>query len=114
VPGWERFLLPPGVSDLIGQARYGPIALINISEYRCDALVLTSNGVRIVRLDKLTPERVAEQVEAFLDAVDTIDSRKCAARQINGFFKSSLIRIRRSALESSGGELCQYFGPGSR
>ncbi|KAJ7872575.1 CHAT domain-containing protein [Mycena leptocephala] len=40
--GFERFLLPKTMSELSLTAGRGPIVLLNISEFRCDALVLMS------------------------------------------------------------------------
>ncbi|KAF7345663.1 hypothetical protein MVEN_01585900 [Mycena venus] len=39
--GFERFLLPKTMSELSLAAEKGPIILLNTSEFRCDALVLT-------------------------------------------------------------------------
>ncbi|KAF8185227.1 CHAT domain-containing protein [Mycena galopus ATCC 62051] len=40
LPGFERFLLPKPISELSPAAKIGPVAIINISEYGCDALIL--------------------------------------------------------------------------
>ncbi|KAJ7848890.1 CHAT domain-containing protein [Mycena leptocephala] len=40
LPGFERFLLSKPISELLLAARMGPVAIINISEYGCDALIL--------------------------------------------------------------------------
>ncbi|KAJ6568693.1 CHAT domain-containing protein [Mycena capillaripes] len=38
--GFERFLLPNPISELVLAAKVGPVAVLNISEYGCDALIL--------------------------------------------------------------------------
>ncbi|KAJ7851751.1 CHAT domain-containing protein [Mycena leptocephala] len=38
--GFERFLLPNPISELSQAVKMGPVAIVNISEYRCDALIL--------------------------------------------------------------------------
>jgi tetratricopeptide (TPR) repeat protein len=38
--GFERFLLPKPISELSQAAEMGPVAIINTSEYGCDALIL--------------------------------------------------------------------------
>ncbi|KAJ7477711.1 TPR-like protein [Mycena latifolia] len=43
LPGFERFLLPKLISELSVAAQIGPVVLLNISQYRCDALILTPN-----------------------------------------------------------------------
>ncbi|KAJ7921301.1 CHAT domain-containing protein [Mycena leptocephala] len=40
LPGFERFLLSKPISELLLAAKMGPIAIVNISEYGCDALIL--------------------------------------------------------------------------
>ncbi|KAJ7127988.1 CHAT domain-containing protein [Mycena epipterygia] len=40
LPGFQRFLLSKPISELSLAANIGPVAILNISEYGCDALVL--------------------------------------------------------------------------
>ncbi|KAJ7852570.1 TPR-like protein [Mycena leptocephala] len=40
LPGFERFLLSKPISQLSLAAKMGPVAIVNISEYGCDALIL--------------------------------------------------------------------------
>jgi tetratricopeptide (TPR) repeat protein len=49
-PGLAGFLDPPAAEDLVGAASGGPIVLINVSEYRSDAVALTSSGVTVIPL----------------------------------------------------------------
>lgn len=56
VRGHERFLQPPKVQDLIMAAADGPVILLNASQYRCDALALTSQGVRMIPLPGVSTE----------------------------------------------------------
>jgi hypothetical protein len=39
-PGFEDFLLAPSERELKAAARCGPIAVINVSKYRCDAILI--------------------------------------------------------------------------
>ncbi|KAJ7261501.1 CHAT domain-containing protein [Mycena rebaudengoi] len=41
--GFERFLLSKPISELSHAAKIGPVAILNISEYGCDALILMSD-----------------------------------------------------------------------
>jgi tetratricopeptide (TPR) repeat protein len=50
IPGLSRFLLPPLIGELSAQAVPGPIVMINASMFRCDALILTGNPARPVRV----------------------------------------------------------------
>ena len=67
--GFERFLLPLSATDLQPAAVDGPLVLINISELRSDALVLTGAEVEVVPLPAVSPDAVGRQVVAFMSAV---------------------------------------------
>ncbi|WP_434441581.1 CHAT domain-containing protein [Lentzea sp. E54] len=68
-PGFERFLLPTPFTELAEAAADGPVVLVNVSELRCDALVVTDTGVHVVELRDLTPELAENQASRYLDAV---------------------------------------------
>ena len=42
--GFSRFLLPPRFEDLQQAAEYGPVIIVNASEYACDALIVLRTG----------------------------------------------------------------------
>ncbi|MGW4796301.1 CHAT domain-containing protein, partial [Nonomuraea sp. NPDC004297] len=63
-PGFARFLLPPPIDELRRQAGPGPVVVLNSSRHRCDALVLTSDGdrpVRLVALPALSRDDIVSQ-----------------------------------------------------
>ncbi|MFE1364041.1 CHAT domain-containing protein [Streptomyces anulatus] len=64
LPGMERFLRPPLLTDLTAQAHEGPIVYVNVSRHRCDALIITPDGVRSRALDGLSEENVSHRVRA--------------------------------------------------
>ncbi|MER7666655.1 CHAT domain-containing protein [Streptomyces sp. NPDC096193] len=64
LPGMERFLLPPLLTDLTAQAHEGPIVYVNVSRHRCDALIITPDGVRSHALHRLSEETVSHRVRA--------------------------------------------------
>lgn len=68
-PGFRHFLQPPPVSELLAQADDGPVVVVNVSRFRCDALLLTRGGLRVVPLPELTLDGVRQDVEAFLTAL---------------------------------------------
>src|SRR6476469_4477263 len=70
LPGFEGFLTPVPAADLAAEAVEGPVVWLNVSEFRCDALLLTSQGVRVVGL-AVTKEVVREQARTFLAALET-------------------------------------------
>ncbi|MBO4273127.1 CHAT domain-containing protein [Microbispora triticiradicis] len=70
LPGLERFLLPLETARLLEEAREGPIVLINVSEYRCDALILASAGVRVQELPGLTLTEIHDRLAEMREALD--------------------------------------------
>lgn len=76
LPGQEGFQLPPSVESLLAEATHGPVVVVNVSEYRCDALLLTAEGLRHVPLDGLDADEVEETADAFhTDVVTALDPR---------------------------------------
>ena len=60
--GLSDFMRPPALDDLLAQATDGPIAVLNVSGYRSDALLLTADGIQGVPLPGLTPDAVRARV----------------------------------------------------
>jgi tetratricopeptide (TPR) repeat protein len=69
LPGFTGFLATPPAPSLLEEAVPGPIVLINVSEFRSDALVLTPAGVLPVPLPDATPAAVAGQAARFRAAL---------------------------------------------
>jgi len=69
LPGFEKFLRPPRAEELLAAGADGPVVLINVSQYRSDALLVTDNTVQIVRLANVTPGRVRAMTREFLTAL---------------------------------------------
>lgn len=61
LPGLGGFLEPPSPEELLQETGEGSVVLINVSQYRCDALLLTSGGLQVVPLPRLSAEAVTEQ-----------------------------------------------------
>lgn len=53
LPGFDRFLLAPSEDELKTAADYGPIVIINVSDYRCDALIIEKSRLRALPLPRL-------------------------------------------------------------
>ncbi|KAI4666223.1 uncharacterized protein J4E79_002260 [Alternaria viburni] len=53
IPGQERFLLPPSESEIMAAAVRGPIVIINVNEYRCDAFIVETHRIRLESLPLL-------------------------------------------------------------
>ncbi|MGI9004436.1 MAG: CHAT domain-containing protein, partial [Pseudonocardia sp.] len=71
LPGFSRFLVPPSVDELLPAGAAGAVVTVNVSELRCDALVLSSGRIQVVPLPALTVDELAVRVPAFLRALDT-------------------------------------------
>lgn len=68
VPGYERFLAAPRPGDLLAAAAGGPVVIINVSRYRCDALIVRLAGIQVCPLPGLTREEATREAERFLAA----------------------------------------------
>ncbi|KAH6880715.1 CHAT domain-containing protein [Thelonectria olida] len=62
-PGFESFLTVPDETSLRAAATFGPIVVINVTAYRCDALVLTKDQIRVVHLPKLKTTELEERAQ---------------------------------------------------
>jgi tetratricopeptide (TPR) repeat protein len=80
LPGFARFGEPPTVAELRPAAADGPVVTVTVSEYGCDALVVTTGGVRAVALPGLTADEVASRARTFLAALDVVGSGGLAER----------------------------------
>ncbi|MFC5824735.1 CHAT domain-containing tetratricopeptide repeat protein [Nonomuraea insulae] len=62
---------PLDESSIKALAGHGPVALLNVSRFRSDALLLTPEGVLVEPLPTLSPAVVREKVADFLVALET-------------------------------------------
>ncbi|XEV01119.1 hypothetical protein FSHL1_006406 [Fusarium sambucinum] len=58
--GFHDFLQPPPAESLMAAAKSGPIVVINVSLYRCDAILVECERVRLLELPEFTPEKFPE------------------------------------------------------
>ncbi|WP_306329729.1 CHAT domain-containing protein [Streptomyces venezuelae] len=70
--GVEGADLPPEPAGLLAEGAYGPVVLVNVSRFRCDALVVTPDGVLAVPLPQLTLREVVDRTVAFLGALERL------------------------------------------
>jgi hypothetical protein len=70
IPGFAGFLRLPRYESPLRAADAGPVAIVNVSRYGCDALLVTAEGIRVVPLN-ITAAQVEERAAAFAAAVDT-------------------------------------------
>lgn len=73
LPGFENFLRAPTYEDLRQAAVHGPVVTVNLSKWRCDALILTSAGVEAVPLPELSLRDAERRLERHLAALASFD-----------------------------------------
>jgi CHAT domain-containing protein len=57
-PGFEEFLTAPSEAELRAAAKCGPIVVINVSEYRCDAILVEQHQILSLALPDLNSNDV--------------------------------------------------------
>ncbi|KAL7934285.1 CHAT domain-containing protein [Trichoderma chlorosporum] len=61
-PGFSNFLQPPAIEELVSAADQGPIVVVNISSFRCDAFLVELGFIRTVELPEVTQEELAKRI----------------------------------------------------
>lgn len=67
--GFRDFLRPPRLAGLLSAAAGGPVVMLNISRWRCDALLVTMTGVETVPFRSVTAQDVVDRTHAYLRSV---------------------------------------------
>ncbi|KAH0558763.1 hypothetical protein GP486_004594 [Trichoglossum hirsutum] len=62
LPEFKNFLLPPTSDELMEAAEPGPIVIINLNQYRCDAFLIERYQIRSLRLPDLYQGDVEEKL----------------------------------------------------
>ncbi|MFJ1673132.1 CHAT domain-containing protein [Streptomyces bottropensis] len=66
MPDFRDFLRPPRLETLLPAAAGGPVVIVNVSRWRCDALIVTTRDARNLPLPGLTLDRATEQANLYL------------------------------------------------
>ncbi len=69
IPRFKTFLSQPNVKDLVQEAAKGPIVVLNVSEYRSDAILVTKAGITFLRLEKLSSTDADTKRREMMDLV---------------------------------------------
>jgi CHAT domain len=69
LPGFQAFLRPPQVAELRRAAAGGPVVVVNVSQWRCDALLVTETNTRVIELPALTHDNATHRASTYLDAL---------------------------------------------
>lgn len=81
IEGFEDFLRPPKLEKLLPAAAEGPVVIVNISQWRCDALLVTTGGVAVKELPRLNAEDVTGQVRRYLAALRHVEEAAQAVQR---------------------------------
>lgn len=86
--GFEDFKKPPRIESLLPAAANGPVIVVNVSQWRCDALIVTTAGTQVKELPGLTSAQVVQHASSYLQALEEVeqaaDNFDLARRQRNG------------------------------
>ncbi len=73
-PSFQDFLLPPTESMVLRAAEHGCIVVINVSQYRCDAIVVNAYRIRSMSLPRLKKSEIEERARRDdLGSLDTLE-----------------------------------------
>jgi CHAT domain len=87
-PEFRRFLRPPRYASLKEAASGGPVIIINISEFRCDALIVASGGLHHVPLENVSRKGVDESTFPFFLGLD--GAQRPASSRVPGAIPASV------------------------
>jgi tetratricopeptide (TPR) repeat protein len=91
LPGFDEFARPPTAARLRQVATEGAIVVINISPWRCDALLITDNTISVKPLRDLTEDLVVEQTNNYLLALQEFQSTKGDPQAARTILERSII-----------------------
>jgi len=63
----------PAFARLAAAADHGPVVMINVSQYRCDALIVADGAAQLLPLPGVRAGDLAEQAEALMRAADNAE-----------------------------------------
>ncbi|MFJ1549137.1 CHAT domain-containing protein [Streptomyces sp. NPDC088246] len=79
--GFASFCRLPSAQELISESAQGPLVVLNVTETRGDALLLTPSGVTAVELPMVSRSQVADQVAACYGALRAASDPRRSSRQ---------------------------------
>jgi tetratricopeptide (TPR) repeat protein len=87
--GFEAFLAAVPFSRLCQASSGGPVVMVNISNRRCDALIITTAGVRLCTLPGLTADECARRANTLVDTLQTpVESEAAQLKRIRVLFET--------------------------
>nr|WSW42550.1 hypothetical protein OG296_05105 [Streptomyces sp. NBC_01001] len=67
--GFEDFLKPPKLRSLLPAADHGPVVIVNVTDWRSDALIVRPDGATSLRLESLTLHEATEWANGYLSVL---------------------------------------------
>ncbi|KAI3330235.1 hypothetical protein F4824DRAFT_492315 [Ustulina deusta] len=64
IPYFQDFLLPPRKEAMQDASKKGPLIVINVSEYRCDAILIQPQEIRLLELPNLKKQDIVREAMA--------------------------------------------------
>jgi tetratricopeptide (TPR) repeat protein len=74
LPGFSSFMRPPTAADLRPAATGGPVVVINVSQWRCDAIVVTTAATEIIPLPKLSRDEAWNKTREYVEAAEELEA----------------------------------------
>lgn len=91
-PGLDNLFHPPRYADLHDAGTHGPVVIINISSYRCDAIAITPHGTDLIPLP-LTRDDVTTYATTLRTVLRTAQSTTRAPGPAHAAITQTLARI---------------------
>lgn len=110
LPGFENFLMPTPFRQLKAAAADGPVAMVNVSRYRCDALLVAPEGVTVVPLPELTAEQAEQRTRQYLATL----ARLGTVSEASGPREQALLSILEWLWETVAAPVLRHVAKGER
>ncbi|RSM14908.1 hypothetical protein CEP52_001121 [Fusarium oligoseptatum] len=72
--GFESFLMPPTVQQLMDAADPDPAVVVNVSSFRCDAFIVEKHRIRLLELPLLSLEDIQANTKRLKNRPDSLPS----------------------------------------
>ncbi|KAJ0311139.1 hypothetical protein COL5a_002442 [Colletotrichum fioriniae] len=72
--GFERFLMPPTVEQLMEAADPDPAVVVNVSSFRCDAFIVEKHRIKLLELPLLSLKDIQAYAKGLKDRPDSLSS----------------------------------------
>ncbi|MGH3947521.1 MAG: CHAT domain-containing protein [Pseudonocardiaceae bacterium] len=72
--GFEDFFKSPTLDKLLTAASGGPVVIVNVSQRRCDALIVQERAVTPCPLPQLTGEEVVDRANGYLETLQSAET----------------------------------------